>query len=94
MDLFIGLSTLTGAPTLSFDLEYTELDAENRSMALDIIWAKLLSAREARFIMGCSCGGGKRFVDEAEYSRMGLMTQHAYSILDVRQTFAGHRLMP
>lgn len=88
-----GLSTLTGAPTLSIDLEHTELDTHSRQMALDVVWAQLLSARETRFIMGCSCGGGKRHVDETEYTKMGLMTQHAYSILDVKQTSKGYRLI-
>lgn len=35
--------------------------------------------------MGCSCGAGRREINEAEYKRVGLMTYHAYSILDVRQ---------
>jgi calpain-15 len=60
-------------------------------LALNIVWAKLLSAREARFIMGCSCGAGNRPVNEEEYKKMGLMSRHAYSLLDVRQTIEGHR---
>lgn len=87
----LGLSTLTGAPTISLDLEYTELDFDARMSALNIVWAKLLSCREARFIMGCSCGAGSRPVNEEEYKRMGLMNQHAYSLLDVRQTKEGFR---
>lgn len=67
------------------------MDPASRLAALDIVWAQLLSARDARFIMGCSCGAGKRHVDEAEYRRVGLMSQHAYSILDVKQTTDGHR---
>uniref|UniRef100_A0A914HVM4 Calpain-D n=1 Tax=Globodera rostochiensis TaxID=31243 RepID=A0A914HVM4_GLORO len=81
-----GLSTLTGSPTLSIDLEYVDLDRDSRNAALDIAWAKLISAREARFLMGCSCGAGKRTVDEAEYRQVGLMSQHAYSLLDKKHT--------
>lgn len=36
-------------------------------------------------MMGCSCGAGRREVNDAEFKRLGLMTCHAYSILDVRQ---------
>nr|CAD2163731.1 unnamed protein product [Meloidogyne enterolobii] len=88
-----GLSTLTGAPTISLDLEYIDLNFEGRMSALNIVWAKLLSAREARFIMGCSCGAGNRPVNEDEYKKLGLMSQHAYSLLDVRQTREGYRLV-
>jgi len=72
-------------------LEYIDLNFEGRMSALNIVWAKLLSAREARFIMGCSCGAGNRPVNEDEYKKLGLMSQHAYSLLDVRQTREGYR---
>ncbi|KAL3106179.1 hypothetical protein niasHT_016866 [Heterodera trifolii] len=88
-----GLSTLTGQPTLSIDLEYLDMDQHSRTADLDIAWAKLISAREARFLMGCSCGAGKRTMDEAEFQRVGLSPQHAYSLLDVRQTNDGHRVV-
>jgi calpain-15 len=62
------LSTLTGAPAIYVDLEQegTEPNAPNRAAVLDLIWARLLSAREAGYLMGCSCGAGKREPDEAE----------------------------
>lgn len=68
-----------------------ELNEENRHAALELVWAQLLSARESRFIMGCSCGAGKRSVDEKEYRKVGLMSQHAYSIMDIKQTSQGYR---
>lgn len=33
--------------------------------------------------MGCSCGGGKRHVDENEFKKVGLQIRHAYSLLNV-----------
>lgn len=35
--------------------------------------------------MGCSCGSGRRHVDEAEFRRVGLQIRHAYSLLDVKE---------
>lgn len=82
-----GLSTLTGAPTLYIDLEEGITNSTNASSVNHngMIWAQLLSSREAGFLMGCSCGAGKRAPDEAEFRRVGLMPKHAYSILDVRE---------
>ncbi|VDM98268.1 unnamed protein product [Thelazia callipaeda] len=72
-----GLAILTGAPCIVIDLE--------SSADYDLVWARLLSMREAGFIMGCSCGGGKRHVDEAEFRSVGLQIRHAYSLLDVKE---------
>uniref|UniRef100_A0A915PW01 Calpain catalytic domain-containing protein n=1 Tax=Setaria digitata TaxID=48799 RepID=A0A915PW01_9BILA len=72
-----GLAILTGAPCTLLDLE--------NSADHDLVWAQLLSIREAGFIMGCSCGSGRRYVDEAEFRRMGLQIRHAYSLLDVKE---------
>lgn len=43
--------------------------------------------------MGCSCGGGKRYVDEAEFRRVGLQIRHAYSLLDVKE-YRDERFLP
>lgn len=82
-----GLAVLTGAPCSVVDLE-----GANSPDSKDVLWASLLSMREARFIMGCSCGAGKRYVDEAEYRNRGLQARHAYSLLDVVE-YDGHRLV-
>lgn len=82
-----GLSTLTGAPSAHIDLEpkIKGLSSAERIHDLDLIWAQLLSAHEASFLMGCSCGAGRMEVNETEYKRVGLMSKHAYSILAVKQ---------
>lgn len=50
----------------------------------DIVWAQLLSGKQYGFLMGGSCGAGPQQVDEARYEAVGLHSQHAYSVLDVR----------
>ncbi|VDM33929.1 unnamed protein product [Toxocara canis] len=42
--------------------------------------------------MGCSCGAGKRYVNDAAYKAVGLQPRHAYSLLDVTE-YEGHRLL-
>ncbi|KAK6028961.1 calpain family cysteine protease, partial [Ostertagia ostertagi] len=72
-----GLATLTGAPVEMVSLE----DDTDK----DVRWARILSAREAGFIMGCSCGAGKRHVNPRAFEKNGLLARHAYSILDMKQ---------
>ncbi|KAK5969505.1 Calpain-15 [Trichostrongylus colubriformis] len=79
-----GLATLTGAP-----VEVVSLEDETDK---DVRWARILSAREAGFIMGCSCGAGKRHVNPKDFAKNGLLARHAYSILDVVQE-KEHRLL-
>ncbi|TKR87465.1 hypothetical protein L596_011858 [Steinernema carpocapsae] len=80
-----GLAYLTGAPCVL-------LDMEDESVDKDVIWVSLLSSREANFLMGCSCGAGRNSINENEYNQVGLVPQHAYSLLDVRQV-RDHRLV-
>ena len=49
---------------------------------VDLVWARLLSCIESRLLMGCS--SGYKSLHPQELDAVGLVSNHAYSILDVR----------
>lgn len=84
-----GLSTLTGAPCETVRLQKRSHDDDE--VDKDFIWVKILSSKVAGFLMGASCGGFG--VQEAEFKRKGLNSNHAYSVLDVQELDNGVRLV-
>ncbi|EDV24825.1 uncharacterized protein TRIADDRAFT_25226, partial [Trichoplax adhaerens] len=84
-----GLATLTGAPCEMIKLQSCSYSPD---IDKDLIWARLLSCKEASFLMGSSCGCLNSSINATEYHQVGLQPNHAYSLLDV-QDINGIRLV-
>ena len=85
-----ALGALTGAPCEQLRLQPRDGVAE--PVDSDLQWTRLLSFREAGFLAGASCGSRDPAAVQLAES-LGLQSMHAYSILDVRTTSGGHRLV-
>ncbi|CAG7733320.1 unnamed protein product, partial [Allacma fusca] len=83
-----GLISLTGSPTqtINFKHEHKPLDSKK----LGEVWQTLLSHSEEGFLIGITCGSPE--VSEQEYEAVGLISEHAYSVLQVR-SIRGLRLL-
>lgn len=65
--------------------------SEEEEIDFDIIWVKLLSMKEAGYTMGASCGRLDN-TDEKYFTDRGLLSRHAYSILNITE-INGHQLI-
>ncbi|CEF63498.1 Calpain-15 [Strongyloides ratti] len=81
-----GFSALTGCPTQQIDLR-NEMYRE----CSDILWVKIISSKEAGFLMGCSAGN--QFLSDKEYLKVGLQKQHGYSFLDTATLSNGTKIV-
>ncbi|XP_067948715.1 calpain-15-like isoform X2 [Watersipora subatra] len=77
-----GLAVLTGFPCETIDFETMRRERALNKDDVDLVWARLLSCIESRLLMGCS--SGYKSLHPQELDAVGLVSNHAYSILDVR----------
>lgn len=75
-----GLQTLTGEPCEVLFLRSSDPD---KKPDLNQIWTSIVESRAKGYLMTCPCSN-KRFSEQI-FNRMGLESDHAYSILDARQ---------
>jgi hypothetical protein len=99
-----ALGLLTGAPCEDLDLrdngKSSESGVEEEREGEELLWAKVISYDTAGFLMGASCSSrGKRGEDSRAHREraeaaeaMGLITDHAYSLLAV-MTVGSTRLL-
>ena len=77
-----AMETLTGQPTEVFRFRQTDPDTGDVcDPDVAKIWAKVLSSRQADFLMGASTGASTD-AEKAAADAMGLSYNHAYSVLD------------
>ncbi|CAF3351750.1 unnamed protein product [Rotaria socialis] len=75
-----GLQTLTGEPC---EVLFLRSSDPEKKPDLNQIWLSILQSRAKGYLMTCPCSN-KRFSEQI-FNRMGLESDHAYSILDARQ---------
>ena len=74
---------MTGYPCDSISLENLQPKIQE-DVDLDMIWAKLLSVKEAGYAIAAPCGR-TNIHDEHAFLRLGLIPYHAYSVLNVKK---------
>lgn len=85
----LGLTSLTGYPCQVFSLPY--INHQSDSLSITEFWLKILSFYSTGFLMTASCGRNgydnqqqqKRYQQEEQYKQLGLLLNHAYSILNI-----------
>ena len=80
-----------GAPEGSGGVSSSAAPAEgDEEFELDVVWTRLLSFRQAGYLATASIGqGGGPGVDAKAAEAMGLLTEHAYSLLQVQLVRGG-----
>ncbi|KAI6189762.1 hypothetical protein M3Y97_00043700 [Aphelenchoides bicaudatus] len=76
-----GLALLTGYPCFNIDIDAHQDDED----FINFAYAQICSALDSSYLIGASCGAGRKQVDERHFKGLGLVSQHAYSILSVYQ---------
>ena len=86
-----SLRALTGQRVETVQLE--NRPGSKAPVDRDVAWARLLSFREAGFIMAASCGlSNPSATASADFARKGLVQNHAYTVVNVIER-GGNRLM-
>ena len=87
-----ALMDLTGAPTtkIFFDDDRTKADIENGNL-----WNFLVAMDRAKNLITCSTAGEDKWTEGGgtPVGGPGLVSGHAYSLIQARQTSDGHRLV-
>lgn len=85
-----GMTLLTGFPCQILWLPPGKKDqklSEHGGQHVEELWIKFLSYYSAGFLIGVSCGRHHEVdVTKTEYKKMGLLKEHAYSVLEVIST--------
>ena len=86
-----ALEILTGMPTERLAIAsggggpvkpHREGSGKEEPVDYDVLWVRLLSSREAGFLLGASCGSD--VIGSDVFESVGLVQDHAYSVLDTQ----------
>ena len=98
--MYEGFALLTGAPCELIRIgEHSAKSSLTQIDTIDFLWAQILSYRDAGFLMGASCCSKSEEVEgnvtakRAAAEAMGLICNHAYSVIDVQITRHGLKMV-